>query len=987
MNAIENVTSRTPARVALAFGTLLLALTTTGCTMQQLQAGEQAATPTFSPAGGTFTTPQTITLSDIVPNAPIYYATAPNMQGATVKLYTGPFTVSTSGTIYAVAAEDGYYSDIANATYTIQTPAATPAPTISPNGGTFPADQTVTLADTISGASIYYTLDGSTPSASSTAYTQPFTLSIAGATTVKALAIAPNTPASSVTSASFTLTLNPGSQPSYTYKNVQIVGGGFVDGLYFHPKQQGLMYAHTDIGGAYRWNNVPGGDTQWVPLNDFSGRFNSGFDLGTQSLAIDPNDTSKLYLAVGDYTESYGDDGAILISSDMGNTFTAVPLPFKNGANDIGRDDGERLVVDPNNGKHLYLGTLQNGLWQSLDQAQTWNQVSAFPITGLTSNPEDPEVGVIFEDFLASSGTAANGNTNTVYYGVSSPTVGLYVSKDGGTTFSAVPGQPTGYYPNAQSLDTTNNILYISYGLNQGCTSSCDNSGPYGPNAGQVWAYTLPSSKNPTGTWTNITPPMTTPTGGAYGWGSVIVDPNHPNVIMTTTLNKYYPSPDDDIFRSVDSGKTWVNINTNIVRDASLAIWTDFGDKNPDGSLQTQPGNWLNHLVIDPFNSNHVMVGNGQTVWETMDMGDADGVATSPTVTNHANTTHWAIGALGIEETDITDLVSPPSGPAHLLSEMGDLGGFTHLDLNASPAAGQQQPPVFTTGSSTDFAQSNPLIVARVGTSTGTNGTFNQTPGSLIGAYSSNGGVTWTQFVNNPTGVTSGGGTVAVSADGSTILWMPSDVGVAAQYSTNSGTTWTAATGAPVQVSNAAITIASDRINPKKFYLFNSTDTNGATPLYVSIDGAHTFTLASTPTSYDISLSVSPNAEGDLWLTSYNGLFHSTDSGATFNQVTAAQVSYGIGFGAPAPGATYPAIYFIGQTTDDTGCTNDATLGFTVQSQCVYRSIDGGTTFVRINDFAHQYGSFNIVIGDPRVFGRVYFGTGGRGIIEGDSPN
>jgi hypothetical protein len=157
MNAFENVTSRTPARLALAFGTLLLALTTTGCTMQQLQAGEQAATPTFSPSGGTFTTPQTITLSDIVPNAPIYYATTPTMQGATVKLYTGPFTVSTSETIYAVAAEDGYYSDIANATYTIQTPAATPAPTISPNGGSFPTNQTVTLADAISGASIYYT--------------------------------------------------------------------------------------------------------------------------------------------------------------------------------------------------------------------------------------------------------------------------------------------------------------------------------------------------------------------------------------------------------------------------------------------------------------------------------------------------------------------------------------------------------------------------------------------------------------------------------------------------------------------------------------------------------------------------------------------------------------------------------------------------------------------------------------------------------------
>jgi hypothetical protein len=37
--------------------------------------------------------------------------------------------------------------------------------------------------------------------------------------------------------------LPAGSSPSYTFSNVKIVAGGFVDGLYFHPKSQGLMYA------------------------------------------------------------------------------------------------------------------------------------------------------------------------------------------------------------------------------------------------------------------------------------------------------------------------------------------------------------------------------------------------------------------------------------------------------------------------------------------------------------------------------------------------------------------------------------------------------------------------------------------------------------------------------------------------------------------------------------------------------------------------
>src|ERR1035441_2551002 len=89
------------------------------------------------------------------------------------------------------------------------------------------------------------------------------------------------------------------------------------------------MYARTDVGGAYRWNNVAGGDAQWMPLQDFVGRFDSGFNLGVESLAFDPNDPTRLYLAVGEYTESYGTNGYILASSNMGNTFTALALPFK----------------------------------------------------------------------------------------------------------------------------------------------------------------------------------------------------------------------------------------------------------------------------------------------------------------------------------------------------------------------------------------------------------------------------------------------------------------------------------------------------------------------------------------------------------------------------------------------------------------------------------------------------------------------------------
>jgi xyloglucan-specific exo-beta-1,4-glucanase len=49
-----------------------------------------------------------------------------------------------------------------------------------------------------------------------------------------------------------------------------------------------------------------------------------------------------------------------------------------------------------------------------------------------------------------------------------------------------------------------------------------------------------------------------------------------------------------------------------------------------------------------------------------------------------------------------------------------------------------------------------------------------------------------------------------------------------------------------------------------------------------------------------------------------------------------------------------------------------------------FRSDDKGESWVRINDDQRQWGFCTVIIGDPRVSGRVYIGTGGRGIITGE---
>jgi hypothetical protein len=82
----------------------------------------QAATPTFSPAGGTFSSAQTVTISDTTAGATIRYTTDGTTPTASSTQYTAPITVSTTETVSAIALASGLTtSAVASATYTIGT--------------------------------------------------------------------------------------------------------------------------------------------------------------------------------------------------------------------------------------------------------------------------------------------------------------------------------------------------------------------------------------------------------------------------------------------------------------------------------------------------------------------------------------------------------------------------------------------------------------------------------------------------------------------------------------------------------------------------------------------------------------------------------------------------------------------------------------------------------------------------------------------------
>ncbi|WP_419998895.1 cellulose binding domain-containing protein [Streptomyces boninensis] len=722
------------------------------------------------------------------------------------------------------------------------------------------------------------------------------------------------------------------------WRGVAVGGGGFVPGILFSQSRKGLVYARTDIGGAYRWDAA---GAAWIPLLDWVGLGNWGYN-GVVSLAIDESAPDRLYAAVGMYTNSWDpNNGAVLRSGDRGDTWQTSPLPFKLGGNMPGRGMGERLAVDPNKGSVLYLGAPSgHGLWRSTDAGATWSKVASFPNPGnYVADPNDSSgyqsdiqgvVWVLFDKRSGSAGTASR----TIYVGVADKDNTVYRSTDAGATWSRIAGQPAGYLAHKGVFDHVGGRLYIA---------TSDTGGPYDGAKGDVWRYDTADSA-----WTRISPVPSTSSDNTFGYSGLAIDRQHPDTIMVATQIAWWP--DITIFRSTDAGATWTRIwdwgayperTFRYTQDISSVPWLTFGSSPQLPEITPKLGWMTEALEIDPFDSDRMLYGTGATIYAATDLTkwDSGGKITIKPI------------VAGLEETAVLDLISPPSGP-QLLSALGDIGGFVHTDLTKIPALMYTQPN-YTSTTSLDYAELKPAVIARCG-----NIDKSANPGVNRAAFSTDGGAHWSQASGEPGGV-SGGGTIAVSADGSVAVWAPE--GAAVSRTTVSGGSWTACSGVP-----QGAMVRADRAAAARFYAY------AGGKIYASRDGGASFTATAAsglPASGAVLKAV-PGAEGELWLAGEGGLWHSTDGGTSFTKASGVTTSLNIGFGKPASGSR-PALYLIG--------TAGGTAG-------IHASDDNGATWRRINDDRHQYGNIGACItGDPRLYGRVYVGTNGRGIVYADA--
>jgi hypothetical protein len=727
------------------------------------------------------------------------------------------------------------------------------------------------------------------------------------------------------------------------WQPVKIGAGGFVTGFVTNPANPDVRYCRSDVGNAYRWDNV---NRQWVPMvvsNEFgeTGMPTSAAlapaNSGVESIATDPEHPDVVFIAFGsgysgDVASEYPPTkGSVFKSVDGGRSFVGSDLSVQMDPNSNWRAYGERMAVDPTDSDIIYYGTDSNGLWRSNDGGSHWSQVTA------NNSPGSSKV-IIGVRFDPAGGTlrVANKTVTKIIFALTLDG-GVFESVDGGNAWS----------------DISSDV-----GIDGKCTSSTVGSDGslwvVQDNSQTVWKY----SSN---TWTSSTVDF----GWGQGLNAVAVDPKDSHRLWAIGAG-------GALSRSDDGGSTWNACYHNIV----------FGNKLGWMPQATSLDSWRSNggIYYDRNGALWVPEGNEGMLTYMPTNQETNSVIGAP---------HWIIQSQGIEELVTHDVIMPP-GHSPIVAVEDATGFVVPGASNFSSYQIPLQQQLISCGTGLAYCPNCPSYVAVVTADEAHTGS-----GLSYSGYSADGGHSWYPFKSSPTDASGAAinqpGSIAISCrngwtlGGDHLVWLPCG-NWPAFWSHDGGAIWHASIGFPKGSGYWVFALKqralkADPFMPDKFYYVASWSGG----CYVSSDGGDSWTLESGATlpsyTHHGQLEVNHRVPNDLWFVdgwegaSAHGLWHSQDGGRNFVKsgafTNAITVALGVGSGKPADLAY--SVYIYGRETTD-------------PKWGIFRSNDGGVAWQRVSYYpAGIFDRPTCMAASWETYGKIMVGLSGNSFVIGEA--
>lgn len=734
---------------------------------------------------------------------------------------------------------------------------------------------------------------------------------------------------------------NASGQPlgSTVFRKVPLGGCGWVTGTISFSADGVTKAVGCDTHGAYvkttgddEWRNMISADV--LPAADLTFGYNHPYSdsSGCWEVAVAPSDSTRVFFAF---------DGWVFRYSTVARLATKCGLSRKSFlSNDpASRQWHNKFAVDPNNANVLMVGTMGEGVHVST------NGGTSFTDIGIAAGSLDSQ-GYAAPHLVACDPSSAQVGGIRQRWAVSRHGTGIYVSSTGPTgTYTLTTGGPT-------------EVIELQFSSNGTLWAT---SSSFGNN---IWKWT------PGGGWVNLT---NLPTWGLF---IVAINPANPNHVVAMYPAAY-------LCQSMDAGATWTLLwSTNAplpvgIRMRSKRIrWTDY-------QLVTEYGR------VPLSNTMRFNPGAANELWATHGFGVA--YSTPPSPTGTMLPWDWYDDSAGIDQLCCMHILTPPGGKPILSA--GDLSTWRidsldrYINYPRATREGYQPPLIVQPAAQSDYAADNPLWIATL-----THGgyDFNTINAPRVG-YSTDGGKTFDRFPVDPPNkpYSLGGGCMAVGNAGNVIiLWNADALPVYTKDGGNSwnnlplpglpstgykGFDWTGGSG----WWSRRYVICYDKTG-NAFYLYNiHADLQG---IWKSTNGGDTWTRVWTgyfhASNYNTKLKAVPGHAGHLFLTAGNAsnepMWRSTDGGVNWSQIPHNVYDvFDVAFGKPAAGQAYPAIYFYSMIGSQRG---------------LWRTDDNfATAPILLDDWIMNRLDFpTCLAGDPDVYGRVYVGMNGSGMLYGE---